>query len=156
MQVFQIKLKYHFSKPIKLQKFLMQQYKITKPMFVLYLDLRPICYFRLNCTKGIFPEKLNRASCQDLLPLYAQQITSNEKICCLFIIAGSQGNWKNAVCWTSLTLMQQGCANTCLSVMIVFRKSLHKHENSEVQKPTDDSIFPCRQSSQRTSQKTKL
>ena len=28
MQVFQIKLKYHCSKPIKLQKFLMQQYKI--------------------------------------------------------------------------------------------------------------------------------
>ena len=27
MQVFQIKLKYHCSKPIKLQKFLMQQYK---------------------------------------------------------------------------------------------------------------------------------
>ena len=34
--------------------------------------------------------------------------------------------------------------------------AFHKHANSEVQKPTDDCVFRCRQSSLRTSQKTKL
>ena len=35
MQVFQTKLKYHCSKPIKLQKFLIQQYNITKCYVIL-------------------------------------------------------------------------------------------------------------------------
>ena len=101
----------------------------TNPMFIycIILDLRPICYFRLNCTKGIFPEKLNRASCYIRSPAIIYIADNNENICCLFIIAGSQGKWKNAVCWTSLTLMQQGYASTCLSVKIVFRKSLLLH-----------------------------
>ena len=34
--------------------------------------------------------------------------------------------------------------------------AFQKHANYEIQKPTDDYVFRCRQSSQRTSQKTKL
>ena len=34
MQVFQIRLKYHCSKPIKLQKFLMQQYNSSKSCYL--------------------------------------------------------------------------------------------------------------------------
>ena len=32
-------------------------------------------------------------------------------------------------------------------VRIVFHRAFHKHANSEVQKPTDDCVFRCRQSS---------
>ena len=59
MQVFQIKLKYHCSKPIKLQKFLMQQYKPC-----LYYCMRNFCNI-----------------CRAVKSL-SNRITKNFQICC--------------------------------------------------------------------------
>ena len=42
MQVFQIKLKHHFSEPMKLHKFLMQQYKSCNTVYPLYKHFMPV------------------------------------------------------------------------------------------------------------------
>ena len=56
MQVFQIKLKYHCSKPVKLQKFLTQWYKIRKcSMLIKQLKLRKI--FEISLSESRFYKK---------------------------------------------------------------------------------------------------